>query len=631
MSQWQYTEPCPLPEEFGLRAEHARLLSAGRPKSPDLLSGDGCALMAYGAFFGGLAGGGLNGVVGFLGGLCIGAFGLPILRHVFRWGGYTSARDSFDSVDTFSNRSMLRGYQDAYSAWEARKKTSLEAWQTEERRREEDSRRERDFWFVLDDLGFEREVAQLLARLGHRVQLTPRTRDGGIDVLVDDDTAAQCKHHKTKVSVSAVRDLVGTLSLAGRTRGVLVCPSGFTKGARDAAAKAGVIQLWDVDDLIRMQTSLFDSRAGTASGHPVEAAMSAGEFDSPAATGPESKPTERIENRQNQRAPVVEAVLPGDARGSPGPRTLAQIPSSAWETGGGFYWIAAIGLAFILLASILGGRREEPEPLPPPATRVQTRVALTDPMQRAGTEPSTLTAAAEDKSLVSTFPEPVATHEPDLHNRVAADAPARLLVRSTIDGAVLHCLDSDGNSTLINGQQEIPLPADVEVLPGTYVLQAARNDCASIWLRVVATASSKSEVTLNPSCPTPLSEEPQTEPVVADDGIQTTLGKTSVPAQDAALEIFLNSSALVGSMEVSLDGQVLVSREFRSKVPQLVTETVPVPSGLHHVLCKVTIPRRGVIVNETRTLIAPKNARCLLKVIVPEGAGRPEVGLSCRR
>ena len=100
---------------------------------------------------------------------------------------------------------------------------------------------------------FELHVKRLLERKGWRVETTPITRDRGIDLVarrtdevgVNMTLYIQCKNHASPVGVEIARALNGALpkELSG-TRGVLVCPSGFTAAAI-AFAKERDLVLWD--------------------------------------------------------------------------------------------------------------------------------------------------------------------------------------------------------------------------------------------------------------------------------------------------------------------------------------------------------------------------------------------------
>src|SRR5215213_638533 len=89
---------------------------------------------------------------------------------------------------------------------------------------------------------FEELVAELYARRGFHVQLTPASKDHGVDVLVarHDElgsslTVVQCKRYtpEHKVGVRLVRELKGAMTMTrGATAAALVTTSFFTSPAR---------------------------------------------------------------------------------------------------------------------------------------------------------------------------------------------------------------------------------------------------------------------------------------------------------------------------------------------------------------------------------------------------------------
>ncbi|MBI4481380.1 MAG: restriction endonuclease [Acidobacteria bacterium] len=112
----------------------------------------------------------------------------------------------------------------------------------------------------MSGLEFEDYVKRLLEHKGWRVETTPLTRDGGIDLIArrNDDVGVevtlyvQCKNHSSPVGVDVARELNGSLPRQlGGARGVLVCPSGFTADAIAFAKERG-LTLWDRHDLFRL-------------------------------------------------------------------------------------------------------------------------------------------------------------------------------------------------------------------------------------------------------------------------------------------------------------------------------------------------------------------------------------------
>lgn len=109
---------------------------------------------------------------------------------------------------------------------------------------------------------FEELVAELYAREGFDVELTPQTRDGGIDIYVVQHTAfgqvvigVECKklREDRPVRVREVRELRGTIDAKGLNAGVIATTSRFTSVARAEAEQIPLrLQLQDYLDLQTM-------------------------------------------------------------------------------------------------------------------------------------------------------------------------------------------------------------------------------------------------------------------------------------------------------------------------------------------------------------------------------------------
>lgn len=100
---------------------------------------------------------------------------------------------------------------------------------------------------------FEQHIKVLLERKGWRAELTPRTRDAGIDVIArrNDNVGAeitlyiQCKNRSSPCGVDVVRELGGAMpKYHPGARGIVACPSGFTSDAAAWAQERGIL-LWD--------------------------------------------------------------------------------------------------------------------------------------------------------------------------------------------------------------------------------------------------------------------------------------------------------------------------------------------------------------------------------------------------
>jgi len=101
---------------------------------------------------------------------------------------------------------------------------------------------------------FEEVVAAVFRGLGYETRVTSYSNDGGIDVFLDgpDDSVigVQVKRWRKSITVAQIRELTGTLFIAGMTRGIFVTTSSFTRPAREAA---------DISDIRGIPIELFDA------------------------------------------------------------------------------------------------------------------------------------------------------------------------------------------------------------------------------------------------------------------------------------------------------------------------------------------------------------------------------------
>ncbi len=89
---------------------------------------------------------------------------------------------------------------------------------------------------------FENLITNLFQKMGLDTKLTQASRDGGVDCVAFDPrpilggkVIIQAKRYKNTVSVSAVRDLFGTMLNDGASKGILVTTSGYGTAAFDFA------------------------------------------------------------------------------------------------------------------------------------------------------------------------------------------------------------------------------------------------------------------------------------------------------------------------------------------------------------------------------------------------------------
>jgi HJR/Mrr/RecB family endonuclease len=111
------------------------------------------------------------------------------------------------------------------------------------------------FWQSLSGRQFERELSNLFEKVGHIVKRTGGSGDKGIDIIIDNSIAVQCKAYKNKVPPAAIRDLLGTLQNSGYKKGILASTNGFTTGVSDYI-KNNDIKLMTAEDYVKLQNTL---------------------------------------------------------------------------------------------------------------------------------------------------------------------------------------------------------------------------------------------------------------------------------------------------------------------------------------------------------------------------------------
>lgn len=113
---------------------------------------------------------------------------------------------------------------------------------------------------------FEELVADLYSREGYEVELTPVSRDGGVDIYAVQRTSfgsfltlIDCKRYRKDrpVEVDLVRKLYGTVEAQDASVGVLATTSHFTRGAkafqRDLKFRIGLQDFLNLHEILRHQ------------------------------------------------------------------------------------------------------------------------------------------------------------------------------------------------------------------------------------------------------------------------------------------------------------------------------------------------------------------------------------------
>jgi hypothetical protein len=116
-----------------------------------------------------------------------------------------------------------------------------------------------NYWKSLRGVEFEKALANLYRSLGHSVQETKGSGDGGIDLILDDRIIVQCKSHEKPIGVGAIRDLYGVLMHTRADSAILACPAGFSDGVRKFA-EGKPIKLIALKEIIEMAESVNNDK-----------------------------------------------------------------------------------------------------------------------------------------------------------------------------------------------------------------------------------------------------------------------------------------------------------------------------------------------------------------------------------
>jgi len=96
---------------------------------------------------------------------------------------------------------------------------------------------------------FESLLSAAFRAQGYRVVQASPGPDGGVDLTLHDSqgkTLVQCKHWRSrKVGVNVVRELLGSMTAAGVSAGIVVCSGEYTQQAHDLARTGTSIKLID--------------------------------------------------------------------------------------------------------------------------------------------------------------------------------------------------------------------------------------------------------------------------------------------------------------------------------------------------------------------------------------------------
>jgi Predicted endonuclease distantly related to archaeal Holliday junction resolvase and Mrr-like restriction enzymes len=98
---------------------------------------------------------------------------------------------------------------------------------------------------------FEEYMAKIFRKMGYTVDITPKSRDQGADLVIkqnNDVTVVQVKNYTSSVSNSAIQEVVAAKGYYHANKAMVVTSSFFTPSAIDLALANDVI-LWDCEKI----------------------------------------------------------------------------------------------------------------------------------------------------------------------------------------------------------------------------------------------------------------------------------------------------------------------------------------------------------------------------------------------
>ena len=94
---------------------------------------------------------------------------------------------------------------------------------------------------------FERYLKAYFEKKGYKVNLTPKSHDYGVDLILKnkyETVIIQAKRYKNKVGISAIQEIVAARGMFEADRCMVITNSYFSKSACDLA-NANNVELWD--------------------------------------------------------------------------------------------------------------------------------------------------------------------------------------------------------------------------------------------------------------------------------------------------------------------------------------------------------------------------------------------------
>lgn len=112
-----------------------------------------------------------------------------------------------------------------------------------------------DWWWSLDGWQFEEEVAKIYRKLGYKADVTKKTGDGGVDIIMYKDKKkiiVQCKHYGAEVGPEVPRALNGVKEDFRADELILIASSGVTRASSDFIRNKPYFSILDLQDVMNL-------------------------------------------------------------------------------------------------------------------------------------------------------------------------------------------------------------------------------------------------------------------------------------------------------------------------------------------------------------------------------------------
>ena len=111
------------------------------------------------------------------------------------------------------------------------------------------------WWWTLDGWQFEEEVASVFRCNGYEVEVTKKTGDGGVDLIMykeGEKILVQCKHYKAPVGPVEMRALWGVKDDFQADKVIMVASSGVTDSSLNFIRNKAEFSVYKLEDIINM-------------------------------------------------------------------------------------------------------------------------------------------------------------------------------------------------------------------------------------------------------------------------------------------------------------------------------------------------------------------------------------------